>query len=161
MTEFPTFAPAINKTLSRMWQRIQTLYLATATLLIISLLFFNVMNIIGPEGSVEHVRYYENIVYLIFIIAIISGNTFTIFAYKARNVQMRLCIIEALIMAGFQIWIGVDFIRMSGTREAVFSITAVFPIIAAILDVMAARNIALDEAMVQAAYRLRDTRKHK
>lgn len=144
-----------------MWQRIQTLYLAISTLLIISLLFFNVMSIIGPEGNIEYVRYYENIVYLIFIIAIISGNTFTIFAYKARTVQMRLCIIEALIMTGFQIWIGVDFIRMSGAKEAVFSITAVFPIIAAILDVMAARNIALDEAMVQAAYRLRDTRKRK
>ncbi|MBO5194109.1 MAG: DUF4293 family protein, partial [Bacteroidales bacterium] len=33
--------------------------------------------------------------------------------------------------------------------------TAVFPIVAAILDFLAARNIFLDEAMVQSASRLR------
>lgn len=138
-----------------MWQRIQTLYLAISTLLIISLLFCNVVNIIGTDGHVEQVRYYDNIVYIVFIISIISGNGFTLFSYKARTVQMRLCIIEALIMTGFQIWIGVDYLKWMKTDEMVFSFTAVFPIISAILNVMAARCIALDEAIVQASHRLR------
>jgi len=74
---------------------------------------------------------------------------------------MRLSVIEAIIMTAFQIWIGFDFLRMRNDSELVFSITAVFPIIAAILNVMAARNIALDEAMVQSAYRLRQSRRKK
>ncbi len=142
-----------------MWQRIQTLYLAISTLLIASLLLCNAVNIIGPDGHVEAVKYYENIVYLVFIISIISGNGFTLFTFGARPVQMRLCVIEALIMTAFQIWIGVDFIRMMKSSEVVFSFTAVFPIIAAILNIMAARNIALDEALVQASGRLRGKKK--
>ena len=144
-----------------MWQRIQTLYLAVSTILIASLLMCNVGVIIGPEGTEEPVRYYENIVYLIFIVMIISGNGFTLFSYKARMIQMRLSVIEAIIMTAFQIWIGFDFLRMRNDSELVSSITAVFPIIAAILNVMAARNIALDEAMVQSAYRLRQSRRKK
>ena len=37
----------------------------------------------------------------------------------------------------------------------VFSFTAAFPLVAAILDVMAAKNIMLDEMMVQAHSRIR------
>ena len=90
---------------------------------------------------------------------IISGNGFTLFSYKARMVQMRLSMLEAILMTAFQIWIGVDFIRLRNENELIFSFTAIFPIIAAILNVMAARNIALDEAMVQSAYRLRKSKK--
>ncbi len=142
-----------------MWQRIQTLYLAISTLLIASLLMCNVATTIGPGGTEEHIKYYENIVYLIFIVMIISGNGFTLFSYKARMVQMRLSMLEAILMTAFQIWIGVDFIRLRNENELIFSFTAIFPIIAAILNVMAARNIALDEAMVQSAYRLRKSKK--
>ncbi len=144
-----------------MWQRIQTLYLALSTILIAVLLFCNACTIIGAEGAEETVKYYENIVYLIFIIAIISGNGFTLFTYKARIAQMRLAVIEAIIMTAFQIWIGVDFFRMHEHREVIFSFTAVFPLIAAILNIMAARSIALDEALVQAAYRLRGSSRKK
>lgn len=147
--------------LNKMWQRIQTLYLALSTILIAVLLFCNACTIIGAEGAEETVKYYENIVYLIFIIAIISGNGFTLFTYKARIAQMRLAVIEAIIMTAFQIWIGVDFFRMHEHREVIFSFTAVFPLIAAILNIMAARSIALDEALVQAAYRLRGSNRKK
>ncbi len=142
-----------------MWQRIQTLYLAISTLLIASLLMCNVAVTVGPDGSESVIKYYNNLVYLIFIISIISGNGFTLFTYKARPVQMRLAVIEALVMIAFQVWIGVDMIRMHEDKEFVFSFTAIFPLIAAILNFMAVRNIALDEAMVQAAYRLRGSRR--
>lgn len=144
-----------------MWQRIQTLYLAISTLLIASLLMCNVATMIEPGEVREHVKYYENIVYLIFIITIISGNGFTLFSYKSRIMQMRLSILEAIIMTAFQIWIGVDFFRMRHDPAFIFSFTAIFPLIAAILNVMAARRIAFDEAMVQSAYRLRDSKGRK
>ena len=43
----------------------------------------------------------------------------------------------------------------------IFSFTAIFPVIAAILNMLAARNIALDEAMVQSTYRLRKSKHRK
>jgi len=77
----------------------------------------------------------------------------TIFSFKNRFRQIRLCNLNTLILIGFQIFLGVKFF----TREpdAVFSITAVFPICAAILTFIAMRYIARDEAMVLAASRLR------
>ena len=77
---------------------------------------------------------------------------------------MRLCIISAIVLLAFQIWIGVNYFFPPEEVEnnIVFSFTAIFPVIAAILDVLAARNIMLDEAMVQSAARLRSTkRKHR
>ena len=74
---------------------------------------------------------------------------------------MRLCIISAIVLLAFQIWIGVNYFFPPEEVEnnIVFSFTAIFPVIAAILDVLAARNIMLDEAMVQSASRLRSARK--
>ena len=57
---------------------------------------------------------------------------------------MRLCIIAALVLLAFQIWLGVDYFRHM--KEMVFSITAVFPAICMVLDILASRNILLDEA---------------
>ena len=76
--------------------------------------------------------------------------------------------LSAILLVFFQIWLGVGFARfqlgigMENTgAKMIFSFTAIFPVIAAILDMLAARNIALDEAMVQSAYRLRKTRHRK
>ena len=84
--------------------------------------------------------------------------------FKARMIQMRLCIISAIVLVAFQIWIGVDyFFPPEGVIKdsMVYSFTAVFPVIAAILDILAARNIFLDEAMVQAASRIRGARRKR
>ena len=72
---------------------------------------------------------------------------------RIRFLQMRVCVIAALILTGFQVWLAVDVI--SHRNEMVFSFTAAFPLVAAILDVMAAKNIMLDEMMVQAHSRIR------
>ena len=147
-----------------MWQRVQTLYLAIATVLIISMLFSNVGTVIGPGGS-EEVRYYENLSYLIFLIMTLMANAIALFSFKARMLQMRVAMLSAILLIFFQIWLGVGFgrfqlgIGMEDTgAKMIFSFTAVFPVIAAILDMLAARNIALDEAMVQSAYRLRKSK---
>lgn len=150
-----------------MWQRIQTLYLGIATILIISMLFSNVGTVIGPEGN-ETVKYYEKIPYLLFLITVLFANGISLFSFKARILQMRVAVISAIVLICFQIWIGVDFARFqmgigmeNGQAKMIFSYTAIFPIIISILDMLAARNIALDEAMVQSAYRLRRSRKRK
>lgn len=129
-----------------MWQRIQTLYLAIATGLIISMFFCNVATILGPEGAEVGIRYYEKRIYLIFLIMLLTANGSALFSYKLRILQMRVCVIAAFLLVGFQGWLAYDFFTLR--NDMVFSITAIFPIIAAILNLLAAKNIMLDEAMV-------------
>ena len=151
-----------------MWQRIQTLYLAIATVLIVVMLGSNVGTIISGEGT-ESVKYYEKMSYLIFLIMTLMANAIALFSFKARMLQMRVAMLSAILLVFFQIWLGVGFARFQlgiGMEEdngakMIFSFTAIFPIIAAILDMLAARNIALDEAMVQSAYRLRKSKHRK
>ena len=150
-----------------MWQRVQTLYLAIATILIIAMLAGNVGTIIGDQGT-ENVKYYEKTSYLIFLIMTLMANVIALFSFKARMLQMRVAMLSAILLVFFQIWLGVGFARfqlgigMEETRaRMIFSFTASFPVIAAILNMLAARNIALDEAMVQSAYRLRKSKHRK
>lgn len=150
-----------------MWQRVQTLYLAIATILIIAMLAGNVGTIIGDQGT-ENVKYYEKTSYLIFLIMTLMANVIALFSFKARMLQMRVAMLSAILLVFFQIWLGVGFARfqlgigMEETRaRMIFSFTAIFPVIAAILNMLAARNIALDEAMVQSAYRLRKSKHRK
>ena len=142
-----------------MWQRIQTLYLAIAGILVGSLFFCKMATVLGPDGATAEIMYHERPAYLLFLISLLSANVIALFTFKARILQMRVCILAALLLTGFQIWIGVDFFRYR--NDMVFSFTAVFPVVAAILDLLAARAIALDEAMVQSASRLRGPRKRR
>ena len=94
---------------------------------------------------------------MIFITAVFIVNCLCLFAFKFRNIQMRLCIINAIVLLAFQIWLGVDYFR--NMKDMTYSFTAVFPVISAILNVLAARNIFLDEVLVQTSSRLRSSRR--
>ena len=94
-----------------MWQRIQTLYIGTATALTIALFFSRLATIIGPEGSEIEIRYYERIPYLVMLIMLLTAGGCAIFSYKSRILQARVCILTALMMFGFQLWLGIDFLR--------------------------------------------------
>lgn len=140
-----------------MWQRIQTLYLAVSTILLGSMFFSSVARIVTPEGGVEKIMYSEISEYMIFITAVFIVNCLCLFAFKFRNIQMRLCIINAIVLLAFQIWLGVDYFR--NMKDMTYSFTAVFPVISAILNVLAAKNIFLDEVLVQTSSRLRSSRR--
>jgi hypothetical protein len=76
-----------------------------------------------------------------------------ILLFKARKIQIRLCIYTSLIMLGLQVWMGaVYFKNMASTR---FPVTTVFPLISIILVILALRAIGSDEALVQSYNRLR------
>lgn len=142
-----------------MWQRIQTLYLAVATALLTSMFFCKFATILGPDGVEISIKYVEKVPYLVLLAVALAGNMFSLFAFKIRIPQMRVATVAALILLAFQIWIIVDVVR--GWNEMVFSVTALFPLVAMVLDILAARNIMLDEAMVQSASRLRASRRRK
>ena len=141
------------------WQRIQTLYLGIATTLIAAMFFCRFATIIGPDGAEEFIRYYEKMPFLVLLIMLTSAHVAAIGCYKAFFLQARVCIIAGLLAIGFQIWLGIDFLRYR--HDMVFSITMVFPLVMTILDVMAARNSLVDEMTVSAVKSVKKTLKRR
>ena len=142
-----------------MWQRIQTLYLAIATAMLASMFFCKFATIVGPQGNDLEIMYWEKIPYVTLLAISTIGNIFSLFAFKIRMPQMRVATGAAILLLAFQCWIVVDLAR--NWNEMSFSVTALFPLIAAILDIMAARSILLDEAMVQSSARLRASKRKR
>ncbi|MBE6230963.1 MAG: DUF4293 family protein [Bacteroidales bacterium] len=142
-----------------MWQRIQTLFIGISTLLAASLFFCRFATILGPEGTEEVIRYYEKTPYLILMIMTLTANICALFSYKMRFLQARVCIISALLMVGMQVWFAVDFIKYH--NEIIFSVTMLFPIAGAILNLLAARSAMIDEMTLQAVRSARRVRKRK
>ena len=122
-----------------MWQRVQTLYLAVALGLLVVMFW--------------HVTY---LWWLILLGAACFMQVVALLAYKFRLFQMRTTIIAALMLLGLQVWMAVVF--FTGDKSS-FNMTAVFPVVAAILDAMAARGIFSDELIVRSSSRLRSSKK--
>ncbi len=137
-----------------MWQRIQTLYLGLAAVLTLSLFWVNVARILGPEGEVELVGFCDKSLYLYLVIACLAANLAAFSTYRLRILQLRLAVVSALLYLGLQGVVAYDFF-FNRPQQMVFLLPAVFPLVCAILDALAVRNIFLDEAMVRSSYRLR------
>ncbi len=137
-----------------MIQRIQTLFLFAASGLLFSL-FFNDFTY-SQDMAVKYTEYRP---FLIFTIVTFAISLITIFLFKNRILQMRLCIYNMLILLGYQGWIAYMF--FTRIENAVFSVTAVFPIIAGIFTFLAFRYIGRDEALVQSVNSLRKINKNR
>ena len=135
-----------------MWQRIQTLYIAIATGLAAAMFFCNFATILGPEGDELTIRYYEKSSYLVLMIMILTAQICSLFSFKSWFLQARVCTLTALMLIGFQIWLGIDFLRFR--HDMIFSVTMVFPFAAAILYALAARSALVDAMTIQAAGKL-------
>jgi len=133
-----------------MWQRIQTLYLAISTALIAALFFCD-----KAEG-ISFVSYWP---YLVMTIIISLLNVLALTTWKIRIFQVRTTVLAAIITLALQSWLVVDFI-ITG-NDPLFHVTALFPIVAVILDILAARGIWADELMVRSASRLRSSKRKK
>jgi hypothetical protein len=76
------------------------------------------------------------------LIMLLTAGILAIFSYRNNILQARVCTLTALMLIGFQIWLGVDFLRYH--NEMIFSITMMFPVAAAILNLLAARATMID-----------------
>lgn len=142
-----------------MWQRIQTLYLGISTALIFSMFFCTFATIIGPDGAELTIGYHEKISYLAMLIMLFTAHVAATASFKAWFLQARVSIIAALMAFGFQIWLGIDFLRYHS--EMVFSFTMLFPLCATILDVMAAKKSLVDEMTITAIRSTKKSRKNR
>lgn len=155
-----------------MWQRIQTFYLFTVTVLSVILLFFPVaglqnfgdnsiyelsiygLNQISPDGValLSGAWVLTAITVLIPVLSLL-----TILLFKKRMVQLRLVIVTIVLLAGYY---GLLFIYLWQfgkvlDAEMYVEVIASFPLISIILEVLALRAIGRDEALVKSLNRIR------
>lgn len=142
-----------------MWQRIQTLYLGISTALIFSMFFCIFATIVGPDGAEATIAYREKLPYLVLMIMLMTAHIAATASFKTFFLQARVAVIAGLLAVGFQIWIGIDILR--NINEMSFSFTALFPLAAGALDLMAAKRSMVDEMTVQAVKSARRSRRKK
>lgn len=141
-----------------MWQRVQTLYLMIASALVAALFFSVKAFVFGPDGThAQEFRYIAYTPYLILLIVVALLQVIALTTYKVRVLQMRTAILAALILVALQGWLAVDF--FTADKSVVFRWTAVFPLVAALLDVWAARAIFRDQLLVESLSSLRKRRR--
>ncbi len=132
-----------------MIQRIQTLFLLAAFGLLLSLFFIPMAT--SGEGIIK--TYLSDYIFLTFLIITALLSFITLFLYRKRILQIRLCTFNAIVLTAMQGVLVYYFFTWNSTWQ--FSVSAVFPIVALICVILARRNIVRDEAMVRAADRLR------
>ena len=143
-----------------MWQRLQTLFLALATGLVVALFFSLKAVVPGPEGTrLAEFTYSQNFPYLVLLIVTSILQVLALFTFNQRVFQLRTATLSAIVLVAFQAWLAVDF--MTCSDELVFRVTAVFPLCAAILDLIAVRYILRDQLMVESITRLRSKKKNR
>lgn len=142
-----------------MWQRLQTLYLCLATGLVVALFFSVKAFTLGPGGvHAAELTYVKYTPYLILLILITILQLLAVFTFNARVFQMRTAVLAAILMIALQAWIGVDY--FTSDKEWIFKFTAVFPLVAAILNFIAARYILRDQLLVESVSHLRSRKKN-
>lgn len=154
-----------------MIQRIQTIYLLIVAALIGVLYFFPFASfVIDQDMSIYHLSVkglipdvvganpiFRVIPVIVIMIIIVIASLITIALFKRRMLQIRLCIVNIVLLLGLQ---GLMFYYVSVSKHQLgghssYSLIFVFPIVAAMLTYLAIRRIAKDEALVRSMDRLR------
>jgi hypothetical protein len=154
-----------------MIQRIQTVYLFLAALLIAALFFFPYAEIAGKDNLIYHFsakgifqvdvpnakQIYGSLPIVFLCSFILVLLLVTIFQFKNRVRQMRFSTINIILLIGLS---GIIFYYAWKSAQVIggtYSLTmfSVFPLIAAILVYLAIRGIAKDELLVRSIDRIR------
>ena len=147
-----------------MIQRIQTVYILIAEILIASLFFLNFADLsVNSElytFSIEGIFNGETLIFdglpiMIFIGLITLLHLVIILMYKKRVLQIRITVFTIILLLGLT---GLFFYFIySGFTDVkvAFKVPMAFPVIAIILDYLAIRSIGKDEALVRSLDRIR------
>ncbi len=147
-----------------MIQRIQTIFMFFATLLIGSLFFQKFADIIvNDELHIfnafgifkEETLLFSGLPLLIFIGIITALHVLAIFLYKKRILQIRVLGFSIILLLGlFGLFFYFTYASFEEVKVA-FKVGVSFPIVAVILDWLAIRAIGKDEALVRSLNRIR------
>ncbi len=150
-----------------MLQRIQTIFLllASACMLAAVATPLSTFTYQGDTVVFEAMGMYKNdnltdSTWGLFALGIISSiaSLITVFLYKQRVLQIRLSVMNIIVMVGFYLFFGYLIYSVYSTEALTFQkigIGLIMPIVAIILTYLAIRRIAADEALVRSLNRLR------
>mgnify|MGYP003479241921 CR=1 FL=1 len=132
-----------------MWLRFQTLLLAVCALLLSTLWWTDMcvaVDSFAADGSVNlvSIKFSDYLPFLILSIVCFSLSVGTIAYYSHRIIQIRLCIMNMLILSAYQIWMIIEFFKLKVAYT--FKLPLLFPLVCVILLVLAIKYIWRDEA---------------
>ncbi len=148
-----------------MIQRIQTVYLLVVVFLSGILLYPDIASFIMGDMILDYNMWsihnntnqvilstWPQIVLDFISIALCIG---TIFLYKKRMLQIRLCVINIVLQLGMYILFAYYILSIKGDGEVALHLSIVIPFVDMILLYLAIRGIGADEALVRSLDRLR------
>ena len=153
-----------------MIQRIQTLYMFIAIILMLVLFFLPLADILSAEDQLYVFRfdglyyaghdtvYVQTIPPIILLAVIVGINFFSLFLYRRRIIQMRINFINMLLMLGYVglvVFYVQDFSYRLNAQVVTYKIFNAFPFIAAVFMYLAIRAIGKDEALIRSIDRIR------
>jgi hypothetical protein len=150
-----------------MIQRIQTLYLLLTTALLIASLCLPYGAFVSNEGivylfsplqlsAIDQQTHSTWALFLLLLLAAVIACG-TIFLFKNRGLQMRMCIFNIVLLVGYYIVFLVFLFVFKSQLDASFRLqwAICLPLVSGILLFLAFRAIGKDENLVKAADRLR------
>lgn len=150
-----------------MIQRIQSIYLLLASIVLIISIFFPIARMVanGEEVAVLTNLYlttgktcsYNFVWLLIIVVGLCVILFYTIFIYKKRLTQILFCKVAIITYFVYYIVFAIASFMMMGKTDGSYALTlgAACPLISLILTVLAKQAISKDEKMVRAADRIR------
>jgi uncharacterized membrane protein len=161
-----------HKTIQHMLQRIQSVYLLLAGLLIFALFLFPVAHnvyINSVPSTISVTGVYQDVngvqVHTQSFVALIAGTAIVgvlpfilIFLYKNRKQQIMYCYLYIVAIIGYSFWMVQTVKSAVGSLELNtknFGIGALLSSISIVLVIMAVKGIQRDEKLIKSADRLR------
>lgn len=157
-----------------MLQRIQSLYLLITSVLMVIMLSCPLGKFLGGDqefilrafgliqSHAEPSEYVFSTIYMGILMAMAAALPFlTIFLYKNRILQIRLCFMELVFLAGLQVFVGyylyhtVASFKSLGEMSYTLTPVDVLPLVGMIFVWLANRGIMRDEALVRSVNRIR------
>lgn len=154
-----------------MIQRIQTLYLLGIAVLL-AFFFFTPFATYTIDPQMDKFQFlafgltavktnpemiYRTTPLIIISIIAMAIPLVSIFLYKHRMIQIRLCIVNTILLLGMQglLYYYVNAVSKLLPAPTQYGIIFIFPLVSAILSFLALRAIAKDEALIRSLERLR------
>jgi len=136
-----------------MWRKVHTWLLMAVAVILFSMYFIDFCHTVDPAtGETISIAFRDHTVFSIFTLVALALTITNICYRKNLLMQMRLCTLNALILVAYQAWIFILFFGLKTgvnvTMSSVYSLSAgaLFPIICAIILVVAYRFIILEQA---------------
>ena len=149
-----------------MIQRIQTVYLLIVAVLAVIVISMPLGSLITPDSAINEMTNLSITAadgtvnydpWALFAIQMVSAVIAlgTIFLYKKRMVQIRLCLFNIILLIGYYVTLAVFVYMLKGESSFVPSWNVCLPFISIVLNWLALRAIGKDEALIRSLNSLR------